>query len=108
VRQRRLDPPRTCLLLFDFLDGHVNKDPETRRRYDPVLANARALLLAARRCGAMVAHAHADHRADLGTTARTIRDTDNRLRPLEPDDTAASRPAITRDQPGAAIVRERG
>jgi nicotinamidase-related amidase len=43
---------KTCLLLFDFLVGHVDKD---HRRYAPVLANAAKLLAAARAAGAMVA-----------------------------------------------------
>jgi len=67
----RLDAPRTCLLLFDFLVGHVERDPT---RYAPVLANAARLLGAARPAGAMVAHARADHRPDLGTTAHTLHD----------------------------------
>jgi nicotinamidase-related amidase len=67
----RLDPQRTCLLLFDFLVGHVERD---RERYRPVLANAARLLAAARSAGAMVAHARADHRADGGTTVRTLHD----------------------------------
>ena len=67
----RLDPARTCLLLFDFLVGHVERD---RTRYAPVLANAAELLRAARAARAMVAHARADHRPDGGTTAHTLHD----------------------------------
>ena len=37
MNAERLDPKRTCLLLFDFLVGHAAKDPQ---RYAPVLANA--------------------------------------------------------------------
>jgi len=96
----RLDPARTCLLLFDFLAGHVERD---RSRYRPVIANAAALLAAARASGAMVAHAHADHRADLGTTAKTLRDTDNRLRPLTEE---SHRPLVTHGTAEARIVEE--
>jgi len=99
----RLEPARTCLLLFDLLEGHVNRDPAARERYRPVIANAAALLAAARSAGAMVAYARADHRADLGTTARTLRDTDNRLRPLSGDD---QKPAIIGGTPEARIVSE--
>ena len=98
-----LAPARTCLLLFDFLEGHVRRDASTLERYRPVLANAAALLTAARRCGAMVAHAHADHRADLGTTVRTLRDTDNRLRPAGGE---SHRPAIVAGTPEARIAAE--
>lgn len=102
----RLAPASSCLLLFDFLEGHVNKDPDTRKRYNHVVANAEALLLAARRAGAMVAHAHADHRLDLGTTALRLRDTDNRLRPITYGDDKAERPAILAGTPEARIIRE--
>ena len=82
----RLVAGRTGLLIFDLLDGHVNRDAASRARFEPVIANAEALLAAARRAGAMVAYAHADHRADRATSARTLRDTDNRLQPLKPGD----------------------
>ena len=66
-----MSAPRTCLLLFDFLAGHVDKD---RSRYAPVIANAAKLLAAARVAGAMVAHARADHRADRATHAPIVTD----------------------------------
>ena len=103
MTRARLEPARTCLLLFDLLEGHVNRDAAARERYRPVIANAAALLAAARSAGAMVAHAHADHRADLGTTARTLRDTDNRLRPLGKE---SHKPAVIRGTPEARIVSE--
>ena len=101
----RLDPARTCLLLFDFLEGHVGRDEAARERYRPVLANATALLAVARAAGAMVAYANADHRPDHGTAARTLRDTDNRLRPLTVENRAEShKPAIVRGTPEARVV----
>lgn len=106
VTAERLDAARTCLLLFDFLEGHVNKDPKTRKRYNHVVANAEALIVAARRGGALVAHAHADHAAGGATAARTIRDTDNRLQPIDPDDRESHRPVIEAGTPGARIIRE--
>ncbi|HET7729234.1 MAG TPA: cysteine hydrolase [Usitatibacter sp.] len=102
----RLDPASTCLLLFDLLEGHVNKDDRTRRRFRPVIANAEALLHAARVDGVMVAYAHADHRADRGTSARTLRDTDNRLAPIRADDPDSHKPVITGGTEEARIVRE--
>ena len=101
-----LDPARTCLLLFDFLEGHVRKDDATFERYRGVLANAEALLHAARAAGAMVAYARADHRPDGGTTARTLRDADNRLQPLAPGDARGHKPALYGGTPQAEIVRE--
>ena len=102
----RLEPARTCLLLFDFLEGHVNRDPEARKRYNHVVANAEALIRAARREGAVVAHAHADHAPGGSTAARTLRDTDNRLRPIDPGDGESHRPQIEAGTPGARIIRE--
>ena len=106
VADAPLDPARTCLLLFDFLEGHVRRDDATFSRYQPVIANAEALLHAAREVGAMVAYAHADHRADGSTTARTLRDTDNRLQPIAAGDGDAHKPAIYAGTPEARIVRE--
>ena len=90
-----LDPARTCILVFDLLEGHVNKDEASRARFAPVVANARAIVEAARATGAMIAYAHADHRADRATSARTLRDTDNRLRPIDPGDARAHEPLLT-------------
>jgi ureidoacrylate peracid hydrolase len=90
-RQSALSAERTCLLLFDFLVGHVAND---RSRYAPVLANAAKLLGAARERGAMVAYARADHRADGGTTANTLHDS------------GARPPLIASGTPEAEIVPE--
>ena len=97
----QLDPACTCLLLFDLLEGHVNRDAAARERYRPVIANAAALLAAARQAGAMVAYANADHRPD--DVRRRLRDTDNRLRPVTAE---SDRPAIVRCTPQANIVAE--
>ena len=102
----RLDAARTCLLLFDFLEGHVNRDAAARARFAPVVANARRLLESARAAGAMVAFAHADHRADRGTSARTLRDTDNRLNPLDPADARSHEPLLTGGTGETKIVAE--
>jgi len=91
----KLQPARTCLLLFDFLRGHVDREEDARKRYAPVVANAARLLDAARKTRSMIAFARADHRADRATSAVTLRDTDNRLRPLPPDDVKAHMPVIT-------------
>jgi nicotinamidase-related amidase len=97
----RLDPARTCLLLFDLLEGHANRDAAARERYRLVIANAAALLAAAREAGAMVAYANADHRPD--ELRHRLRDTDNRLRPVTAE---SDRPAIVRGTPEANIVAE--
>ena len=104
VTGERLEPARTALLLFDLLEGHVNRDDASRARFAPVIANARALLEAARKAGVAVVFAKADHRADRGTSARTIRDTDNRLRPLRPGDRDS--PLLTGGTPEAQVVKE--
>jgi nicotinamidase-related amidase len=91
MSSERLDAVHCCLLLFDFLVGHVDRH---RARYAPVLANAARVLAAARAAGAMVAYARADHRADGGTTARTLHDSGPRP------------PLITGGTPEAEIVPE--
>ncbi len=98
----RLDPRRTALLLFDFLRGHVEKDAASRARFAPVVANAARILEGARAAGVLVAYATADHRADRGTSVGTVRDTDNRLRPLAPG--AADGPLLTGGTPETQVV----
>ena len=66
------------------MKGHVSRDAESKARFAPVVANAALLLDACRKSRVMVAYAHADHRGDRATSARTLRDADNRLRPLAP------------------------
>jgi nicotinamidase-related amidase len=100
----RLAAARTALLLFDLLQGHVDKDAASRARFAPVVANAAALLAAARGAGAMVVYANADHRADRSTSARTLRDTDNRLRPLAPG--APDGPLLTGGTDETRVVAE--
>ena len=97
----RLDPARTALLLFDFLRGYAERDPA---RFAPVVANAASVLAAARKAGAMVAYTRADHRPDRATTARTIRDTDTRLRPLAPG--AHDGPLLTGGTAETEVVAE--
>jgi len=101
-----LDPATSCLLVFDLLEGHVNRDAASRTRFAPVIANVAVLLAAARARGMMVAYAHADHRADRATSARTIRDTDNRLQPIDPRDDRSHEPLLTGGTRETAIVRE--
>src|SRR4029078_9430715 len=90
----RVDAARCALVLFDFLEGHVNRDAESKRRYAPVLENASQVLAAPRTAGVVVAYANADHRADAATTARTLRDADNRLRPIAAGDDESHRRPI--------------
>lgn len=82
-----LDPASSAVLVFDMLNGHVKKDdPATKARYAPVIKNAQAVVEAARSNNMMIAYAAANHRADGGTTVKTLRDLDNRLQPLERSD----------------------
>lgn len=101
-----LDPAKTCLLVFDLLEGHVNADAKSRARFAPVIANVAILLAAARPQGVMIAYAHADHRADRATSARTLRDTDNRLRPIDPGNDRSHEPLLTGGTAETQIVHE--
>jgi nicotinamidase-related amidase len=102
----RLEPARSALLLFDFLEGHVNRDDASRKRYGPVVVNARMVLEAARKAGVLVAYANADHPPHGSGAARTIRDTDNRLRPISAGDANAHKPLITGGTPEARVIAE--
>lgn len=74
---------RAALLFFDMMNGHVKtEDGAIRDRYKPVIPSAVRLMEAARSARLLIAYAAANHRPDNGTTVSTLRDTDNRLRPL--------------------------
>lgn len=90
-----VNPGKTALLFFDFLNGHVKKnDPKNTERYAPVIKEAQKLLAWARSHDMMIVYAHANHRADNATTAQLIRDTDNRLRPVNPDEKKPFKPVV--------------
>ncbi|HZR70293.1 MAG TPA: cysteine hydrolase [Burkholderiales bacterium] len=101
----RLDPRRTALVLFDILNGHV-KTRDAEARWRPVIAAAATLLAGARARGVMVAYACAAHRADNATSAHTVRDADNRLRPLDPGAPPSFTPVVAAGSWGAQIVDE--
>jgi nicotinamidase-related amidase len=104
VSVERLDAGRTALLVFDMLQGYANKDESSRARFAPVIANTARLVAAVREAGAAVVYARADHRADRATSARTLRDTDNRLRPLKAGE--ADGPLLTGGTPETEVVKE--
>ena len=102
-----LNQATTALLLFDFLNGHVKTGgAATTARYRPVIAAATAVLGAARAQRMMVAYASANHRADNATTASTLRDTDNRLRPMDRFAPAAFHPVVAGGTWAAQIIDE--
>lgn len=104
---QRIIPERTALLFFDFLNGHVKKnDPVNTERYRPVLVEAKKLLEGARANNIMVAYAHANHRADNATTAQTIRDTDNRLNPIDQKAPKPFKPVVEGGSWEAQIIDE--
>lgn len=107
MSRETLDPKRTAVLFFDMLNGHVKKDdPKTRERYKPVIAAATELLRGARAHNVMVAYAHANHRADNATSAHQIRDTDNRLNPIPPEQPPAFKPVVAGGTWEAAVIDE--
>jgi ureidoacrylate peracid hydrolase len=107
VKRERLDPGHTALLFFDMLNGYIKEEGAVvRERYRPVIDAATRLLDAARASSMMVVYASANHRTDNATSVATIRDTDNRLRPIATGDSQASKPMITGRTWGAQIVDE--
>ncbi len=107
MMNERLDPARTALVLFDFLNGHVRTgDAQTSARYAPVIAAAVRLAACARAARMMIAYANAAHRADNATSGTTLRDTDNRLRPIAPGGEGRFKPAIMAGTWEAQVIDE--
>jgi nicotinamidase-related amidase len=102
-----LNPAKTAVLFFDMLNGHIkNGDAATAARYVPVITAATELLEAARAQRMMIVYASANHRADNATTAHAIRDTDNRLRPLDPSAPAEFKPVVAGGTWEAQVIDE--
>ncbi len=104
---KQLQPGSTALLFFDMLNGHIKTgEATTTARYAPVIAAATSLLGIARAQGMMVAYACANHRADNATTAHTLRDTDNRLRPLDTSVAPEFKPVVAGGTWEAQVIDE--
>jgi nicotinamidase-related amidase len=102
----RLEPQRTCVLVFDMLNGYVHRSEETRAYFQPILAIQGRVVDAARREGAMVAYAAANHRADGGTTRVTRTDTGYDLKPWPPGEGPSKIMHITGGSWEAQVVDE--
>jgi nicotinamidase-related amidase len=78
-----LDPNRTGLILFDFLNAYFRgANEETQRRMEPVVANCVRLRAAADLVGFRCSTPHkADHRLDGQDAALLYSDADMRLEP---------------------------
>jgi nicotinamidase-related amidase len=77
-----LDPNRTGLILFDFLNAYFRgADEESQRRMEPVVANCVRLRAAAAQVGIPSFYPKADHRLDGKDAARLYSDTDSHLDP---------------------------
>jgi len=107
MRGESLEPPRTALLVFDMLNGHVKlPDGSTSPSYQPIVANLLRLLAAARAAGIMVVYAAANHRADGGTSAALVTDTDNRLQPWTRDRQPSRTPVVAGGTRAAQVIDE--
>ncbi|MDQ6618974.1 MAG: cysteine hydrolase [Pseudomonadota bacterium] len=103
----RLHAGSTALVLFDFLKGHIRTgDPATETRYAPVVANAVRLMTLARSVDMMIAYTNGAHRPDNATSGVTLRDTDNRLRPLGDSEARRFVPAVHASTSQAEVIDE--
>ena len=99
-----LDPTRTCLLLFDTLNGYLKtQDRRLIPEFGPAVQNMRLLIDAFRAEKAMIAYGIGAHRADMGMHKDIWTDTDNRLRPLAKPHW---RPSVVAGQWSGQIVDE--
>ncbi len=102
----RLEPARTCVLLFDTLNGHLKtREGGVREPFRAPVANMVRLLAVARKSGCLVAYAVASHRADSRTSAVLVTDTDMRLGRWGPDGPHA-RPPVTAGSWEGAVIDE--
>src|SRR5438270_6022089 len=100
-----LDRARTCLLLFDTLNGYF-KTPAGAvvPEFVAGVANMRRLLEAARAVGVMVVYAVGSHRKDGGMAKTPRTDTDNRLSPVR--DTSWWSPKVVAGEWSGEVISE--
>jgi nicotinamidase-related amidase len=91
----------TALVVFDMLEGYRDAIEAAGS-----LAPARRLIDACRRVGVPVFYARADHRADGSDLARTLADTDSRLRPWGRENPVPTVPAVASGSPQAKVLAE--
>lgn len=100
---RLLDPARTGLVVFDMLEAYRPAIEEAG-----TLAPVQRLLAGVRRAGVPVFWARADHRADGADFARTLTDTDQRLRPWTAESPQPTRPPHAAGSPALQVLGELG
>jgi nicotinamidase-related amidase len=103
VRALELDPRRTGVVVFDMLEAYRPAIEQAG-----TVAPVQRLLAGARAVGLPVFWARADHRADGADFARTLTDTDQRLRPWTPDNPQPTRPPHGSGSPGLQVLADLG
>jgi nicotinamidase-related amidase len=100
VSELALEPSRTAVVVFDMLEAYraAIEEAGTIRPVQRLLAGARA-------AGVVVCWARADHRSDGADFARTLTDTDQRLRPWPPEG-QPTRPPHGSGSPGLQVLAE--
>lgn len=103
MRQLRLDPRRTGVVVFDMLEAYRPAIEQAG-----TVAPVQRLLAGARTAGVPVFWARADHRTDGADFARTATDTDQQLRPWTADNPPPTRPPHGSGSPGLQVLAELG
>ncbi len=96
-----LDPRRTGLVVFDMLEAYRTAIEEAG-----TVVPVQRLLSGARRAAVPVFWARADHRPDGADFARTLTDSDQRLRPWSAGSPQPDRPPHGSGSPGLRVLRE--
>jgi nicotinamidase-related amidase len=104
-----IDPSRTALILFDFLNCYVHpSDPEKERR---ILATgyvdrAKEMVTAARAAGMPVFYTNGAHRADGLDYGRTLVDANMELEPWPDGPRLMGQPVAIEGTPAGSIIPE--
>jgi ureidoacrylate peracid hydrolase len=104
-----LDPRRTALILFDFLNCYVHpSDPEKERRIQATgyVERAQAMKRACRAAGIPVFYTNGAHRADGLDYGRTLVDANMELQPFPDGPRLMGMPVAVEGTPPGAIIPE--
>ncbi len=102
-----LDLKKTGVLFFDILNGYYHDaEPAKKAKMKPWIDNAVRLMKASRAAGLPIFFGKGNHRADGGTSATIITDTDMGLKPWQNGEVGKFRPHIVGTDKNSEVIPE--
>ena len=103
----QIEIKKAAILFFDILNGYYHHKEEAQKaRMKPMVDNAVRLMKAARDAQVPIFFAKGNHRPDSATSALTLTDTDNSLKPWPNGIVNKTRPPSVAGESGSDVIPE--